>query len=540
MPLSLKKKSKKKKAAAKRCKTVRLKNGRKKKVCKPAPKKRRTPPKVAKAKPAPIPKALPALPVPSAAAPPPAAPPASPAPQPAPVPPRETLPESPTPVVSTLNRKNAERLLWRAGFGPRPGQAEALAGTDPRAAVEALTRVSGDAPLTGSAPRDENGNPLDRENVWGHDHCWWLDRMVRSEHPLVERMTLIWHDWFATLDVDQDLQLAQNETMRKHALGSFEELALAMTTDPAMLTFLNGIDNRKGRPNENYGRELMELFTLGADRGAYTETDVREIARALTGWRADWSEEAGMHNFRFDPNRFDATSKTLWAGTPHERKGAFGWRDAVKLCLENPFHRSFFVRKLWSYFIPTPPSPETQAALEAVYHNSGYQIRPVVEAILLHPDLYEGPPLVKPPAVYTAGLLRARNRTITTTGWAWLCLNAGQQLFHPPNVSGWNDQGWLDTATLRGRWYIAYEVLNREYLQPGSYSTTETAEQALDAALAHWGRPTLSSETLAELDRFARASVPSTLASWQQASFRGYRQNALRHLIATCPDFQAC
>src|SRR3712207_4478634 len=171
----------------------------------------------------------------------------------------------------------------------------------------------------------------------------------------------------------------------RHALGSFEQLTLDFTTDGAMLIFLNGTENRRGRPNENYARELMELFTLGADRGAYTEADVRELARALTGWRATWTDAAGLHDFRFDPNRHDATSKTLWAGTPHERTGAFDWQAAVRLCLEHPLHRSFFVRKLWSYFVPTAPDAETQASLEALYVNGGYQVRPVVEAILLHP-----------------------------------------------------------------------------------------------------------------------------------------------------------
>src|SRR3712207_743480 len=156
--------------------------------------------------------------------------------------------------------------------------------------------------------------------------------MVRSEHQLVERMTLIWHDWFATTNDDvgnQRLMLGQNALLRRLALGSFHELATELTRDPAMLVFLNGVDNRRGRPNENYARELMELFTLGADRGAYTETDVRELARALTGWRADWVEGTGWTNFRFDVNRHDAGTKTLWAGTPYERRGALGWRDAV-------------------------------------------------------------------------------------------------------------------------------------------------------------------------------------------------------------------
>jgi uncharacterized protein (DUF1800 family) len=283
----------------------------------------------------------------------------------------------------------------------------------------------------------------------------------------------------------------------------------------------------------------MELFTLGADRGAYTEADVRELARALTGWRASWTEEAGLHDFRFDETRHDAATKTLWAGTPHQRSGKFDWRDAVRLCLEHPLHRSFFVRKLWGSFIPTPPDATTQAALEGLYWNSGFQIRPVLEAILLHPDLYDGAPLVKPPVVYTAGLLRARKQTVSSSYWSWRCAQAGQQLFYPPNVAGWNDQAWLDTATLRGRWNIVSQVLDGEWIHPweSGYSTTETPAQAVTAALAFWDRPTLSSETLAELRRFADA-LPTGLESWEQGPLRAERQNALRQLIATSPDFQ--
>src|SRR3712207_5499982 len=175
-----------------------------------------------------------------------------------------------------------------------------------------------------------------------------------------------------------------------------------------MLVWLNGIDNERSHPNENYGRELMELFTLGADRGAYTETDVRELARVLTGYHARWStEKQDLDDFGFVASRHDAGTKTLWAGTPHARTGTFGWAKpgaawrcaAVDLCIENPFHPSFFVRKLWSYFVPSAPPAATQRALESIYRN-GRQIRPVVEAVLQHPALYTGPRMVKPPAVY--------------------------------------------------------------------------------------------------------------------------------------------
>jgi uncharacterized protein (DUF1800 family) len=282
----------------------------------------------------------------------------------------------------------------------------------------------------------------------------------------------------------------------------------------------------------------MELFTLGADRGAYTETDVRELARALSGWRADWDDSIGYYaDFRFDANRFDAGTKSLWAGTPYARSGAFGWSDACSLVLENPWHRSFFVLKLWSYFVPSPPDAATQAALESLYVSSGRSIAAVVEAILVHPDLYLGAPLVKPPAVLNAGLLRATGQTITTEAWTWLGDAAGQMLFYPPNVSGWNDRAWLDTSSLYGRWGLTNEVLRVAARGDDDYAgSSETGSQALAAAIAHVGNPGLSPGTLAVLQAFADLPLPAG----DQAGWRALRQNALRMLVATSPDYQVC
>src|ERR671917_2789312 len=163
-----------------------------------------------------------------------------------------------------FRRAQAGRLLWRAGFGPRPGQAERLARMDVEEAVHSLTHPRSRR-LKGPAPRVD-GRGLAPRDVWGHDVLWWLDRMVRTEAPLVERMTLVWHDWFATSKaaVDARWMLRQNALLRRHALGSFEQLALDVTRDPAMLLWLNGVDNSRGDVNENYARELMELFCLGA------------------------------------------------------------------------------------------------------------------------------------------------------------------------------------------------------------------------------------------------------------------------------------
>jgi hypothetical protein len=464
----------------------------------------------------------------------PTAPPAPPAPSDAPVP----------ALQAPLTLDGAYRLLWRAGFGPAAGQAQALAGRSLQDVVYGLTRPSGEAVLGGPAPTDEEGDPLAPADAWGDDHCWWLDRMVRSDQQLVERMTLIWHDWFANSNekVDsQQLMLDQNELFRSMALGSFLDLFLAVTTNPAMLIFLDGIYNSRYDPNENYAREMMELFSLGADRGAYTEDDVREMARALTGWQAEWSEDLGLTNFHFDPSEHDRGSKTIFG-----RTGYWNWEDAVRLCVEHPLHASFFVIKLWGYFIPAPPDEATLASLQGLYLSSGYSIGAVVEAILQHPDFHEGPELVTPPVVYNAGLLRAIGRPIDTTAWAWLCAGAGQQLFYPPNVSGWDYSRWLDTSTVKARWEIASYVTAKTYPNPwpdtekgeAEYSATEDPATALANAMAYWGEPLLSSESQQCIAAFAQSCLPGELADWEQSPYRALRQNALRMLIATAPDLQ--
>jgi hypothetical protein len=460
---------------------------------------------------------------------------------PATPPPPSSAPVPAAPAV--LTQANANRLLWRAGFGPTPGQAAALAGQPVQQVVYGLTRPSGPAVLSGPAPVDEEGEPLDPVDAWGQDHCWWLDRMIRSDQQLVERMTYIWHDWFANSNEkvgSQQLMLDQNELFREKCLGSFYDLFTAVTANPAMLVFLDGIYNEAGNSNENYAREMMELFSLGADRGAYTEDDVREMGRVLTGFTAEWSSELGMHNFHYDPERHDEEDKTVFGQT-----GNWSWEDAVRLCVSHPLHPSFFVTKLWGYFIPAPPDEQTLASLQGLYLASGFGIRPVVEAILQHPDFYAGPELVTPPVVYNAGLLRAIGRFIDTTAWTWLDSSAGQQLFYPPNVSGWDFSRWLDTSTAKARWEIASYVTAKTYPNPWPpegapvYDPTEDPAAALASALAYWAEPPLSAESAQCIAAFAETCLDGRLtAEWEDSPYRALRQNALRMLIATSPDMQ--
>ena len=472
----------------------------------------------------------------------------SPAPGPAPAVPTPPAPSgretSPIAVYEgAFGPREAERLLWRAGFGPRPGDVERLVAMGLDAAVFSLTRPSGAAPMTGPEPTVD-GLPLSPLDTWYGDHLYWFDRMVRSGHQLVERLALVFHDWWATTNDavgSNEMMLEQTNVFRTHGLGSFRAMARAMTIDPAMLVFLNGIDNRRRAVNENYARELMELFTLGADRGAYTETDVRELARALTGWRADWSADEGLHAFRFDVTRWDSGSKTVFG-----RTGAFAWEDAVSLVIEHPLHASFFVEKLWGSFVPTPPPASAAAALAQAYVASGHQIRPVLEAILRSPQLYEGPRMTKPPVVQLAGMLRARGRAITDESWVWLAEGAGQRLYHPPDVAGWDDKRWLDSNTILARWELVNYAVSGQTVAPSSTTYgAETPEQALAAARAYWLNPRLESETVAWLLAFARqfdppadtASTPQYLRN-QRAQTRAQRQNALRHLIAASADYQ--
>ncbi len=429
----------------------------------------------------------------------------------------------------------AERLLWRAGFGPKPGESKHVAGLGLHGAVQYLTRPHSQK-LAGPKPQVD-GRPIDPQNVWGHDVLWWMDRMVRSPASGVERMTLIFHDWFATSisGVDETHMLAQNRMLRRNCLGTFTNLLTEVTRDPAMLLWLNGTQNEKGRPNENYGREMMELFTLGAGNG-YTETDVRQMALSLTGWTNEWSKALGTSvNFRYDPKSHDAGVKTVF----HHR-GTYDWRDAVALAIANPHHPTHFVTKLWGYFIPTAPSLRDRTRLESLYTRSGYDVRAVVEAILMHPHLYSGPRMVKPPVVYIAGLLRAIGRPIDTDAWAWLTQISGQRPFEPPNVAGWDATRWLDTATWRGRWIAANTVIEGHTVNPNKVPKSllgHAPAELVKRALATWGSPGISATTHRELLSFAQnAQARGAKAKWKVDPYTALTYNALLMLIATSPD----
>lgn len=540
-----------------RTKRVKAKSGRtvKKRVCTPAKKKApaKRPKAPAKRPAAPKVPGLPTLPpsivvpgLPPVALPPVVLPPPlgggpgpGPAPDPGPNPNPGPVPDPPAGVArytGPFGVRQAERLLWRAGFGPLRGQAAQYAALGLDGAVAALTRVTGAAKLVGPAPRTELSEPIDPAR-FPYDHIVWLDRMVRSDQPFVERLALLFHDWFGVSDEQVGswpLMRDHVELFRRLGRGSFRDLMLAVTGDGAMLVRLDGDDNVEGRPNENYARELMELYALGPDRGAYTERDVREAARGLTGYVSSYHPQRGYEDFRYDPTRHDDGTKRLF-DTDDDHTPA----DVVDACLRHPLHPSFFVLKLWSTFVATPPSAVQRVALERLYVDGDLAVLPVIEAILKHPDLYEGPALVKPPAVYAAGMMRATGRGIETIGWPEVGRQAGQRLFQPPNIAGWREDRWLDTATWRARWQMAFFALNRHELGADpSYPAVESPQYAVAMALRHWDDPPVRDDTVAVLVDVATRM--GRLVGTSDAERNALRQDVLRHLVITAPDCQVC
>ena len=335
-------------------------------------------------------------------------------------------------------------LLRRAGFGA--GRAE----------LDAAQRAGYDATLDrllepGDAP-DAADEILARIPVANRrlDQAqrWWLARMRYTSRPLVEKMTLFWHGHFTTAISkvsNGNLQLMRGLTdvFRTHALGNFRELLEIASKDSTMSIWLDGRFNHRDSPNENYGRELMELFTLGI--GNYDESDVKAAARAFTGWTFD-----GQHQFRFDPSDHDDGVKTFLG-----RTGRFNGDDILDMLAGHPATATFLAMKLARFFVADPPDPDLVARLAQTYLDNDYEIRPVLRA-LFKSDAFSSPAahhsLVKSPAEFVAGTLRTLDVATDGTDLPPIMAALGQELFNPPNVAGWpGGTAWIATGTMLAR-----------------------------------------------------------------------------------------
>jgi hypothetical protein len=439
----------------------------------------------------------------------------------------------------SMTQPMVDRLFWRTGFGPGPLDHGNWVGKPVTDAVDKILSTPG-APLVG-APPTNGGMALD---PFGDDTdlvLSWVDQMVRTPNPFVERMTFYWHRHFAnsrqTVSPPQ-LLATQNALFRSYAdlsakpAADFKSMANDVSIDPSMLRYLTGESNVKGAPNENYARELMELFTLGPinDAGTpnYSEADVQSLAKALTGWVINDA----------DPNAVSsAFENDRWYLGPKFALGTFGnWKtpDVVSLVLSQPNHATFLVRKLWGEFIPTPPDAATLTALTSSYVSSGLQLKPLLRQILTHPDLFESidePNMLKPPVVYAVGVMRALGRTITDSTVSDYLDAMGQQPYFPPNVSGWEGGlSWLNTNTALARWGFVAKLVTTGTPIPDVPG--EVAQAAFDRAYLAVGSPWLAAGTRTQILAAATA-MPSKLPTQ-----RLQRQQVLRTLMLAGPDAQ--
>ena len=422
--------------------------------------------------------------------------------------------------------------MWRAGFGARSEEIARRARRPLAATVNELLKPRGRA-LRGR-PMRVKGRRLRPADEWGHDVMWWLDRAVRTRHPLVERMTLNWHDHFATSGDDVNdgrLMLRQYWTIRRHAMGRFSNLAGAMVRDPAMQRFLSLDGSNKRDPNENFAREFFELFTLGVNNG-YTEQDVREAARAFTGFTYDRTRRRPG----WDPEAHDDGVKQILG-----RRGRFGPMDVVRIAIAHPNHAPFICDKLWGYFSPTPPPKALRRRMIRAYRRTGTNVRPVLRLILTSPALYrrlDQPDLVKPPFVYLAGMMRqTRWRSTGEDHWAWMLSLMGQRPFHPPSVAGWEQNtAWLSSHTILARYQAANAVLG-DRIEDGDIPVEESVARAIRRARRAVGDPRTSATTERAMRRYAKRVMRRP---WGDEHYAAERQRGLRHLLLAGPDAQVC
>jgi uncharacterized protein (DUF1800 family) len=444
-----------------------------------------------------------------------------------------------------MDEAMVDRLMWRTGFGPSERDRKRFRGKSLHQAVSLLLAAP-QGRLFGPEPHDR-GTPLDPNERDDHMILAWLDRMVRTRNALVERLTLMWHDHFATsreMVSPPQLMTRQNELLRRYSdlaaypTANFRSLIRDIGLDPAMMRWLNNEDNTNEEINENYGRELMELFCLGVvdHRGNphYSEEDVREVSKALTGWELD-DEDPERPRVEFNGSLWFDGNKTVF-GEP----GNYDYAAINDKVLAHRSHPRFIVTRIWSEFIPTPPDEATVKELMRLYVRARMRFRPLLARILTHPDMLASlrePNMIKPPVVYAAGMMRALGLPITDRTPVSSLQEMGQVPYFPPTVAGWEGgESWLNTNTALARFRLADRLLRLSYeglpdKEPEDVAG-ETSGQAFQRAWRAVGKPWLSPGTRSALLYVSRTT--KSRDKWQRVA----RQRALRAFILGGPDGQ--
>ena len=409
-----------------------------------------------------------------------------------------------TPIsAADWNYDRAEHLLGRAGFSGTPEEIRKLAEMTPEEAVRALVDYD-DIPNDHLEPFEHSGfwdetlasfppsrpaatdlamrngasmgvrvkpegvnrhmQPVsDRFFYWLRASAletrrvgyWWAERMLDSHRPLEEKMALFWHGHFATAQNkvrDYRKMLLQIDTFEQHATGNFGELLVAVAQDPGMLYYLDAGVNVKGAANENFAREVMELFTMGV--GNYTERDVREAARAFTGWNFD-NLDFVVHEALHDDGE-----KTFLG-----RTGNFDGVEVLEIILEQPATANYIASKIYRFFVREDPSPALQAELGAVFRDNDYELKPLLRTIFLSRDFYSPAAYgahIKGPVVHVITLLKQLGAPDVpgVPDFNSTTIALGQHLLNPPSVAGWaQGRSWITPALLQKRGNVAFEFL---------------------------------------------------------------------------------
>jgi hypothetical protein len=444
--------------------------------------------------------------------------------------------------------KKVGHLYRRAAFGATWAELEAGLEMGPEKTIDRL--LKGGVGLEAfDRERDWLDQAIARSNNGQQARAWWLERMLHTPHPLREKLTLFWHNHFATSNAkvnNAGFMLGQYRLMYRHALGSFRTLLLEMGKDPAMMVWLDTHLSKKGMPNENYARELMELFSLGI--GHYTEQDIREAARAFTGWEIKDGRAV------FNPSQHDGGKKTVLGQT-----GKWTGDDIARICLEQKSAPYFVAGKLYRFLVSetVPATPALLEPLAEQFRTSDYDFGALVERVL-RSNLFFSPLVyrtrVKAPVDFVLGivrpLMRPEERVPRPLPLAATLAELGQNLFYPPTVKGWDGgPAWLNGQTLLFRQNLALALTSaaeenrflrrdprRANLVPehGKRSDTELVGFFLRLFLQGDVPP----ESRAKLVQFQQAPNRTAPVSWSAEDPAEHRVRALCHLALTLPEFQ--
>ncbi|MCC7425247.1 MAG: DUF1800 domain-containing protein [Planctomycetaceae bacterium] len=445
---------------------------------------------------------------------------------------------------SGANPWNATRvahLLRRAAFGAPMSVVEAGAKESPDVLIDRLLRPdeSRVRAFDAECARLEEGvlasnDPRQLKGLW-------LYRMVNSPHPLQERLTLFWHDHFATSNAKvNDVRAMQQQvaTLRRHALGHFGEMLQEMTRDPAMLVWLDSNTNKKGHPNENYAREVFELFSLGVSN--YTEKDIQEAARALTGWSVRDGRAV------FTKSEFDAGEKTILGQT-----GRWGAGDVVRIALMQKSCGRFLVKKLFAEFVSETVElpPEYLDPLAEELRIRDYDIGWLMSTLLRSWVFYSPAAIgqrIKSPIEFLVGAVRTLDGPIGPVALADFCDQLGQSPFYPPSVKGW-DGGtkWLNSTTLLFRQNIAFDLTRGDgparRCDPARLASKHrlTGDESIAAFFLSLFHQNPEHESLPQIIQHLQSErIRRTVEGFSSTAIDGLLCRTAAHLAMTMPEYQ--